>query len=93
MSHRPGNIFQKLYLSGSLLYIGLSLLIDPPGMARLPNVLAHDLRNFELALRGLPPEQPLPEWDHRDLSPFARNGLRLAGLALTVCALLVVIFG
>ena len=75
-----------LFFSGPLFYVGLLLLIDPVGIAALPVLLARALRNFHRALGGLPAEA---EPETAGPSHRRRKSLRLAGLALVVCGLLV----
>jgi hypothetical protein len=46
------------FFSGPLFYIGLVMVVDPAGIAALPELFAHALRNFRRALGG----QPAQKW-------------------------------
>lgn len=71
------------FFSGPLFYIGLLLVVDPAGVAALPDVLAHALRNFQSALSGLPAKKVV-ELEEAGTSHRLRRAVRLAGIALVV---------
>jgi hypothetical protein len=52
MMSGSGAATNGLCISAALLYLGLSLVIDPEGAARLSALAARRLREFDLALRG-----------------------------------------
>lgn len=75
------------FFTGPLFYVGLLMLI-PVGIAAIPELFAHALRNFRLILGGLPAQERLAEPKQTNASRRGRRTLRLAGLALVVCGLL-----
>jgi hypothetical protein len=46
-----------LLFSGPLFYIGLVMVVDPAGIAALPELFAHALRTFRRALGGQPAQK------------------------------------
>jgi hypothetical protein len=76
------------FFSGPLFYIGLSMVVDPAGIAALPELFGDALRNFRRALGGLPPQERTVESRQTNASRKLRRTLRLAGLAILVCGLL-----
>jgi hypothetical protein len=83
-----GTATSGLCVSAVLLYIGLSLLVDPEGAARVSDQVAGRLRDFDLALRGFSALNRLSQPAHAELSPATRFRIRLAGLALAALAFL-----
>lgn len=73
---------------GALLYIGLSLLIDPEGAARLSGRAARRLREFDLELRGFAALNRWPPPEASGLSRAARLRVRLTGLGVIGLAFL-----
>ena len=76
------------FFSGPLFYIGLLMVVDPAGIAALPELFGDALLNFQRALRGFPAKERLVEPKETNASCKWRRTLRLAGLALVVCGLL-----
>jgi hypothetical protein len=74
------------FFSGPLFYIGLVMVVDPAGVAALPELFADALRNFRRALGGQP-AQNMVELEQAGTSHRLRTTVRLAGLALVVCGL------
>ena len=80
------HIVAIFFFSGPLFYIGLVMVVDPAGVAALPELFAHALRNFRRALGGQP-AQEMVELEQAGTSHRLRRAVRLAGLALFVCGL------
>jgi hypothetical protein len=75
-----------LLFSGPFFWVGLWMLIDPAGFARLPELVVRVSRNLVHTLGGLPSE----EIDEQAaISRRLRTGLRLAGVALLLFAIVV----
>lgn len=75
-----------LVCSGPLFYIGLWMVLDPAGIAGLIEFVVRVSRNLVRSLGGRPAEEnDEPAVDSRRL----RTGLRLAGLALLLVAIVV----
>jgi hypothetical protein len=75
-----------VFFSGPFFYIGLVMVVDPAGIAALPELFAHALRTFRRALGGQPAQQ-MVELEQAGTSHRLRRTVRLAGLALVVCGL------
>lgn len=76
-----------LFVSGALLYVGVSLAVDPASAVRHLESCSHALQNFDRALHGLPPQR-LIQPVRFTLSSTRRTVLRAAGLVLVTFALL-----
>jgi hypothetical protein len=77
-----------LFFSGPLFYVGQLMIVDPAGIAALPQLFARALQDFRCGLTGLPAQERLVEPEEAATSRRLRTALRLAGLALVVCGLL-----
>ncbi len=85
----PGDVATfvlRLWIDGPLLYIGLTMAMDPAGLAKLLESLVRGLRTFEQRLNGVQWQAPLPESASVQFSPTARNAVRFAGLVVTAGA-------
>jgi hypothetical protein len=75
-----------LLFSGPVLYAGLWLVLDPAGIVGLAEFVVRVFRNLVRSLGGRPAE----ETDERAaISRRLRTGLRLAGVALLLVAIVV----
>lgn len=74
--------------SGPLLYIGLWMAVDPAGFARLPELVVRVSRNVVQSLGGLPSGE-IVEPKHAAISRRLRTGLRFAGVALLLVAIVI----
>ena len=81
-------ILQRLCVCGPLLFIGLLMAIDPASIARLSEMVARALHNFEHGLRGFPWQERLHEPEASSVSVAWRITLRLIGFVLVACAIL-----
>ena len=77
-----------LLFSGPLLYVGLWMLIDPAGFARLPESVVRVFRNVVQGLVG-PPSEGIVKPDDADVSRRIRVGFRCVGVALVLIAIVV----
>lgn len=84
-----GALLARLCFSGPLLYIGLSMAIDPKGFVTLVEILSHTLRRFEQRLHGPDWKEPFREPPSVNVTPQARITVRLTGVALAIFALVV----
>jgi hypothetical protein len=78
----------RLCLLGPLLYVGLTMIVDPARFLRWVADLSLGLHNFERSLLGM---RRLPIWKESGSprsSPKASNSIRVAGLLLSVYAFL-----
>jgi hypothetical protein len=75
------------FFSGPLFYIGLVMVVDPAGIAALPELFGHALRDLRRVVRR-PRHEQVVQLEQPAVSRKARRALRLAGLALVVCGLL-----
>ena len=78
------------FLSGPLFYIGLVMMIDPAGIAAIPDMLARGIEEFR-ALMGLPAQRESVGPGHTGISHTGRRALRLVGLALVVSGMLIAV--
>jgi hypothetical protein len=79
----------RLCFSGPLLYIGLTMAMDPAGFVNSSAMLAGVLSTLAHRLRGLHGQEPLYGPGSVDVSGKTRFAVRFVGLALAACALLV----
>ena len=84
----PETIFLRLCFSGPLLYIGLSMAIDPLSFVKSVQMLACALRTFEHRLHGFQWREQSLQPDSGQISPRTGIAVRCAGVAVAVCALL-----
>lgn len=75
------------FFSGPLFYIGLLLMLDPGGIASLPEVSGRALRDLKRLWKGLPLQMRSVECEQSHPSSQTR-GLRVAGAALVACGVL-----
>jgi hypothetical protein len=75
-----------LLFSGPLFYVGLWMVIDPAGVAWLPELLVRVSRNVVRTLSGVPSEEIV---EPAAVSCRLRIGLRLAGVGLLLFAIVV----
>ena len=75
-----GTLAERLLVSGPLLYIGLSMAMDPESLASAAAAVSGALRDFARALRQFPTGHRGPESPAAPLA--ARLSLRCAGLVL-----------
>jgi hypothetical protein len=61
------------FFSGPLFYIGLLLMVDPTGIAALPELLASALREFHGPLIGLPAQRQSVGSEEADTSHQVRR--------------------
>ena len=77
-----------IFFSGPLFYIGLVMVLDPAGIAALPELFGDALTKFQRAAGGRQTrERPVKPKQTNASREVGRN-LRLAGLALVICGLL-----
>jgi hypothetical protein len=88
MMSASGAATNGLCISAALLYIGLSLVIDPVGAARRSALAARRLREFDLVLRGFSALNRFPLPEQSGLSRTARLRVRLTGLGFIGVAFL-----
>jgi hypothetical protein len=88
---QAGTFVTRLCLLGPLLYVGLSMAIDPKGFVTFLEMLSHTLRNFEHRFYG-------PDWRERfqqpdvvRVSPKARIAMRFIGIVLAVFSLVALV--
>ena len=74
-----------LLFSGPLFYIGLWMVVDPTGIARLPELLVRVLTNLIQTSGGLRSEE-IRESENSAISRPVRTALRFAGVALLLIA-------
>ena len=74
-----------LFFSGPLFYIGLWLVLDPGGVASVPQSAVEAFRGVVRGLAGIP--GPAAQPDKTELPRRARTVLRVAGMALLLFAL------
>jgi hypothetical protein len=86
-----GALLTRLCFSGPLLYIGLSMAIDPKGFVALVEVLSHTLRRFEQRLHGPDWKEPFREPLPVNATPRARIAVRLTGVVFAIFALVVLV--
>jgi len=79
----------RLLFVGPMLYIGLSMAIDPACFMTFLGMFAQALRTFEQRLRG-------PRWqgwkiepESVDVSAGTLTALRITGMAIVACSVLV----
>jgi len=77
-----------LFFSGPLFYVGLWMVVDPAGIARLPELVVRVFRNLIRNSGGLISEAVI-ESEHPAISGRVRTALRLAGAALLLIAIVV----
>jgi len=75
-----------LLFSGPLLYVGLWMAIDPAGFAWLPELAVRVSGNLVQSLGGVPSEEIV---EQAAISRRLRSGLRFAGVALLLFAIVV----
>jgi hypothetical protein len=76
------------FFSGPLFYIGLLMAIDPTGIVRLSGWLVRVVRKIARRLREGPSHGVVASED-ADVSRRLRRGVRLAGLALLLVAIVI----
>jgi hypothetical protein len=75
-----------LLFSGPLFYIGLWMVVDPAGIARLPELLVRVFRNLIQTSGGVISEE-IRESENAAISRRVRTVLRFAGVALLLIAI------
>jgi hypothetical protein len=84
-----GTILIRLLVSSPLLFIGLSMAIDPAGFLLALTNAAQGIRGFERHLRGIPWYEPSPEAGHG--SARTRAAARFVGIVLSAWTFLYVV--
>jgi uncharacterized ion transporter superfamily protein YfcC len=77
-----------LLFSGPVFYIGLWMVLDPAGIAWLPEFGVRVFRNLVRSLGGRPAEE-IAESEQTAISRRVRTHLRLTGVALLLIAIVV----
>jgi hypothetical protein len=75
-----------LLFSGPLLYLGLWMVLDPAGIAWLPEMIVRMFRKHVRSLGGFTAEDVV-EPEHDAISRRLRTALRFAGVALLIFAI------
>ena len=83
LHHTPG-LFERLWIFGPLLYLGLMMINDPGQVIRATVNLTFVLRTVEQRFHGMPVRRPTIEGPSKD----ARRWMRLCGAILTIWSLL-----
>jgi hypothetical protein len=78
----------RLCLSGPLIYIGLSMALNPEGFVAVLGNVMRSIRNFEQALREPRWQAPMRGPDTLTISGRTRAAFRAAGTAVALIALL-----
>jgi hypothetical protein len=74
------------FFSGPFFYIGLVMLVDPAGIAAIPELVVRALQTFRRAVGGLPAQKEA-ELEEAGTSHRVRRAVRPTGLALVVCGM------
>lgn len=88
---QAGTLFTRLCICGPVLYIGLLMTINPAGFVTFSAMFAFVLRTFEQRFHGFSWQAPLHEPSPVNVSPGTRNAVRFTGVALSACALLLLV--
>jgi len=79
----------RLLFVGPLLYIGLSMAVEPAGFMTFLGMFARALRTFEQRLRGPGWQRWMFDPEPVDVSASGRNAVRITGMAIIAFAVLV----
>jgi len=82
------SLVSRFCLSGPLLYIGLSMALDPGGFIRSLENLTHVLRTFEQHFQAFQRRGPQPEVQLWGVTVAMKTSFRYAGAGLSFLALL-----
>ena len=81
------HIAALVFFSGPLFYIGLVMVVDPAGIAAIPELFVRALRDLHRVV-GRPRHEQVVQPEQLAVSRKVQRALRFAGMALVVCGLL-----